>query len=230
MAPDVTHRRQPPDRWPQCPSADFALPASLLRRRSPSPYSFPVEPHSMALAILCSGQGRQHPNMFALTGDVPEAASLFARATALLDGRDPREFVRTATSEVLHHNRTGQILCSLQALAAATALRRRVARQSGRCRLQRRRGGGVGCRRRPEPDRHAGPRRHAAPMRWTPPPPPAKACCSCAASPASASTDFVSGTTPPLPSSIRAPPSSSEECAPHWMPWPARRRPCMRRG
>ncbi|MFZ1428744.1 MAG: acyltransferase domain-containing protein [Geminicoccaceae bacterium] len=77
----------------------------------------------MALAILCSGQGRQHPDMFALTGDVPEAASLFAHAATLLDGRDPRELVRTATSETLHHNRVGQILCSLQALAAATALR-----------------------------------------------------------------------------------------------------------
>ena len=77
----------------------------------------------MALGILCSGQGRQHSNMFALTGDVPEAANLFAHAAALLDGRDPRELVRTATSEVLHHNRTGQILCTLEALAAATALR-----------------------------------------------------------------------------------------------------------
>ena len=77
----------------------------------------------MAAAILCSGQGRQHPNMFDLTADVPEAASLFGHAATLLGGRDPRELVRTATSEVLHHNRVGQILCSLQALAAATALR-----------------------------------------------------------------------------------------------------------
>lgn len=77
----------------------------------------------MALAILCSGQGWQRPGMFALTGDAPQAAGLFARATALLGGRDPREIVRTETSEALHHNRIGQILCTLQALAAAAALR-----------------------------------------------------------------------------------------------------------
>lgn len=77
----------------------------------------------MTLAILCSGQGRQHPGMFALTGDVPEAAALFAHAATLLGGRDPREIVRTETGDALHRNRTGQILCTLQALAAATALR-----------------------------------------------------------------------------------------------------------
>jgi [acyl-carrier-protein] S-malonyltransferase len=61
--------------------------------------------------------------MFSLTGGVPEAAELFARAAILLGGRDPREFVRTETAEVLHRNRVGQILCSLQALAAAAGLR-----------------------------------------------------------------------------------------------------------
>ena len=61
--------------------------------------------------------------MFALTGDVPAGRDLFAHAATLLGGRDPRELVRTATSEALHHNRVGQILCSLQALAAAAALR-----------------------------------------------------------------------------------------------------------
>jgi [acyl-carrier-protein] S-malonyltransferase len=77
----------------------------------------------MALAILCSGQGWQRPGMFALTGDAPQAAGLFAHATALLGGRDPRELVRTETSEALHHNRVGQMLCTLQALAAAVALK-----------------------------------------------------------------------------------------------------------
>jgi [acyl-carrier-protein] S-malonyltransferase len=80
----------------------------------------------MTLAILCSGQGRQHRQMFALTGDVPEAAGLFAHAAALLGGRDPREIVRTETGEALHNNRIGQILCGLQALAAAAALRNTV--------------------------------------------------------------------------------------------------------
>jgi [acyl-carrier-protein] S-malonyltransferase len=76
----------------------------------------------VTLAILCSGQGRQHPDMFALTGDAPEAAVLFAHATKLLGGWDPRDFVRSERDELLHCNRTGQILCTLQALAAATAL------------------------------------------------------------------------------------------------------------
>jgi [acyl-carrier-protein] S-malonyltransferase len=80
----------------------------------------------MTLAILCSGQGRQHPNMFALTGDAPVAASLFAHAATLLGGRDPREIVRTESAEALHHNRIGQILCTLQALAAASVLREQI--------------------------------------------------------------------------------------------------------
>jgi [acyl-carrier-protein] S-malonyltransferase len=80
----------------------------------------------MTLAILCSGQGRQHRDMFALTGDAPAAASLFAHAATLLGGRDPREIVHSETAEALHHNRIGQILCTLQALAAASALRDRL--------------------------------------------------------------------------------------------------------
>jgi [acyl-carrier-protein] S-malonyltransferase len=80
----------------------------------------------MTLAILCSGQGRQHRDMFALTGDAPAAASLFAHATTLLGGRDPREIVRSESAEALHHNRIGQILCTLQALAAASVLREQI--------------------------------------------------------------------------------------------------------
>src|SRR3954452_10416124 len=77
----------------------------------------------MTLAILCSGQGRQHREMFALTGDAPEAAYLFAHAATLLGGRDPRDFVRSEPDEALHRNRTSQILCTLQALAATAALK-----------------------------------------------------------------------------------------------------------
>ncbi|MCP3407271.1 acyltransferase domain-containing protein [Bradyrhizobium sp. CCGB01] len=77
----------------------------------------------MTLAILCSGQGGQLRNMFALTGNAPEATHLFAHAATLLGGRDPRDFVRSESGEALHHNRSGQILCTLQALAAAAALR-----------------------------------------------------------------------------------------------------------
>lgn len=77
----------------------------------------------MTLAVLCSGQGWQRSGMFALTGDAPEAAGLFAHASTLLDGRDPREIVSTETSDVLHHNRIGQILCALQPLAAIAMLK-----------------------------------------------------------------------------------------------------------
>ncbi len=58
--------------------------------------------------------------MFALTGDAPAAAELFAHAATLMDGRDPRDLV--GASAPLHDNRVGQILCTLQPLAAAAAL------------------------------------------------------------------------------------------------------------
>lgn len=77
----------------------------------------------MTLAILCSGQGPQHPEMFTLTGDAPEAAGLFAHAGTLLGGRDPRAIVRQDRNEALYQNRVGQILCTLQALAATSILR-----------------------------------------------------------------------------------------------------------
>jgi [acyl-carrier-protein] S-malonyltransferase len=77
----------------------------------------------MTLAVLCSGQGPQHPQMFALTGEASEAANLFAHAATLFDGRDPRVMVRTDSNEALHQNRVGQILCTLQALAATSILR-----------------------------------------------------------------------------------------------------------
>jgi len=77
----------------------------------------------MTLAILCSGQGPQHREMFALTGDAPGAANLFAHAAALCGGCDPRTIVQTDTDDGLHRNRVGQILCTLQSLAAASILR-----------------------------------------------------------------------------------------------------------
>ena len=76
----------------------------------------------MTIAILCSGQGWQNPDMFALTGQTPEATSVFEHAAKLL-GKDPRDFVRGETSKALHRNRAGQILCTGQALAAAAALK-----------------------------------------------------------------------------------------------------------
>ncbi|MBE7212262.1 MAG: acyltransferase domain-containing protein [Gluconacetobacter diazotrophicus] len=71
-----------------------------------------------SVAILCSGQGGQHREMFALTGAVPEAEPVFAAAAPHLGGVDPRAFVRDAPEEALFSNRAGQILCCTQALAA----------------------------------------------------------------------------------------------------------------
>lgn len=75
----------------------------------------------MTLAVLCSGQGPQHPAMFAVTGEAPAAAPLFDHAARLL-GRDPRALVREAGDAELHANRTGQVLCTLQTVAAVAAL------------------------------------------------------------------------------------------------------------
>jgi [acyl-carrier-protein] S-malonyltransferase len=77
----------------------------------------------LTLAILCSGQGLQGPRSFALTGGASEAAGLFAHAAGLLGGADPRALVQSADASALHRNRTGQVLCVLQAVAAAAALR-----------------------------------------------------------------------------------------------------------
>jgi [acyl-carrier-protein] S-malonyltransferase len=73
------------------------------------------------LALLCSGQGRQHPDMFRLTAAAEAAAPVFAAAAAVL-GRDPRALAQTADPAVLHDNRTAQVCCVTQALAAAAAL------------------------------------------------------------------------------------------------------------
>ncbi len=69
------------------------------------------------VAILCSGQGGQHREMFTLLGDVPEAEPVFAAAALLLGGTDPRRFVRDSDDDTLFDNRAGQILCCTQALA-----------------------------------------------------------------------------------------------------------------
>jgi [acyl-carrier-protein] S-malonyltransferase len=73
------------------------------------------------VAILCSGQGGQHPTMFDLVADCPEAEPVFAAATAVL-GQDPRRFVKETTPADLFSDFSGQILCCTQALAAWAAL------------------------------------------------------------------------------------------------------------
>ena len=76
---------------------------------------------SASIAILCSGQGMQHREMFALTADVPEAAKIFDGAAELL-GEDPRTFVQQAPEAKLFENHAGQLLCCTQALASWTCL------------------------------------------------------------------------------------------------------------
>lgn len=73
-----------------------------------------------AIAILCSGQGNQHREMFRLVAERPEAEPIFAAASAYLDGEDPREFVVKASEEALFSNQAGQLLCCTQALASWT--------------------------------------------------------------------------------------------------------------
>jgi len=73
------------------------------------------------VAILCSGQGGQHPAMFDLVANCPEAEPVFAAATAVL-GQDPRRVVKEAAPADLFSDFSGQILCCTQALTAWEAL------------------------------------------------------------------------------------------------------------
>jgi len=73
----------------------------------------------MKLAILCSGQGAQHPAMFRLTRAA--APALFEHAARLL-GAPVDSWLAHADSAMLSDNRSAQILCTLQTLAAAAAL------------------------------------------------------------------------------------------------------------
>ncbi|MCJ2080834.1 hypothetical protein [Methylobacterium sp. J-090] len=75
----------------------------------------------MTLALLCSGQGLQSPDLFALTAEAPAAAPVFAAATERL-GRDPRRLTAEADPASLYANRVGQILCVTEALALHACL------------------------------------------------------------------------------------------------------------
>ena len=73
------------------------------------------------IALLCSGQGTQHREMFRLTGELTGASMIFAAAEHVL-GIDPRDFMRDATDSAIYANRAAQILCVTQALAARALL------------------------------------------------------------------------------------------------------------
>jgi len=69
------------------------------------------------VAILCSGQGAQDAAMFDLLAEAPAAAPVFDAAKAVLDGADPRELVRQQSSEAIHADKLGQILCCTLTMA-----------------------------------------------------------------------------------------------------------------
>ncbi|KKB62976.1 ACP S-malonyltransferase [Robbsia andropogonis] len=71
----------------------------------------------MTVAILCSGQGHQHPGMFDFVADESRAAPLFSHAARFL-GEDPRDWVRNASADALQGNRAAQLLCTLHAIIA----------------------------------------------------------------------------------------------------------------
>lgn len=81
------------------------------------------------IAILCSGQGTQHAGMFDLVSQAPEARPILEAAREVLGGQEPVEFVHEATPTTLFSNRTGQIVCCAQALAAWAIIRPRLTGQ-----------------------------------------------------------------------------------------------------
>lgn len=80
------------------------------------------------IALLCSGQGAQGPDMFDRLEAIEAAEPVFAAAASLL-GTDPRVLVREAAPATLQRNRTAQILCCTAALAAWSALAGRMPRR-----------------------------------------------------------------------------------------------------
>src|ERR1700722_6484763 len=79
-------------------------------------------------AVICSGQGYQGVGMFDLLADAPEAIPVFKAAEFVLEGKDPRQLVRKSSSDELHADKVGQILCCTQAMAAWTVLSAKVPR------------------------------------------------------------------------------------------------------
>src|SRR3984885_13332470 len=79
-------------------------------------------------AVICSGQGYQGVGMFDLLADAPEAIPVFKAAEFVLEGKDPRQLVRKSSSDELHADKVGQILCCTQAMAAWAVLSAKVPR------------------------------------------------------------------------------------------------------
>lgn len=75
----------------------------------------------MSLALLCSGQGRQHRTMFDLLANSEAAGPVLSKASQML-GEDIHRFLTDAPDGTLFANRTSQILCVTSALATYAAL------------------------------------------------------------------------------------------------------------
>ncbi|KKJ01819.1 ACP S-malonyltransferase, partial [Burkholderia gladioli] len=75
----------------------------------------------MTIALLCSGQGQQGPDMFDWIGEDATVEPWFAHASRWF-GADPRDWLRRADEDALRANRAAQVLCTLQALAAHARL------------------------------------------------------------------------------------------------------------
>ena len=81
----------------------------------------------MTLAILCPGQGHQHPGMLALFEHDSNARTVLDDAASEL-GADPRAWLREPAA--IHRNRIAQPLICIAQLAAWRALRDRLPRVS----------------------------------------------------------------------------------------------------
>ena len=80
---------------------------------------------SGSLAILCPGQGNQHPGLLdRLTGS-PEAEAVFQQAAGVL-GQDPRELIGSVAPESLFDNRLAQPLICAAELATWAVLKSRL--------------------------------------------------------------------------------------------------------
>ena len=66
--------------------------------------------------------------MFALLADAPATAPVFEAAKRLLGNIDPRDLVKQSSSEAIHTDKNGQILCCTQALAAWAVINDRLSR------------------------------------------------------------------------------------------------------
>ncbi len=74
------------------------------------------------LAVICSGQGQQHADMFRLARSQPAAEPVFAAAARAL-GADPRDWLASTDLDGMRRNRAAQILCVTTALATHRVIR-----------------------------------------------------------------------------------------------------------